>query len=103
MTTRNQRLMKRTPSINFCYEIKGRNLLLTMLDAVYVDAKDEKRIVAIKPKPPFRPILHVATTREGSGVTLLNEPPENIPEARSCFWWRRGRPELHRTKMSFAS
>jgi site-specific DNA recombinase len=71
-----------------------RKLLLTMLDAVYVDAKEEKRIVAIKPKPPFRPVFQVATTKEGSGVMLLNEPPENTPEARSCFWWRRGRVEL---------
>ena len=71
-----------------------RKLLLTMLDAVYVDAKQEKRIVAIKPKPPFRPVFQVAATKEGSGVILLNEPPENAPEARSCFWWRRGRVEL---------
>ena len=71
-----------------------RKLLLTMLDAVYVEAKQEKRIVAIKPKPPFRPVFHVAATKEGSGVILLNEPPENTPEARACFWWRRGRVEL---------
>ncbi|MDP2954273.1 MAG: recombinase family protein, partial [Chloroflexota bacterium] len=38
-----------------------RKLLLAMLDAVYVDAKEEKRIVAIKPKPPFRPVFQVAT------------------------------------------
>ena len=71
-----------------------RRLLLTMLDAVYVDAKEEKRIVAIKPKPPFRPVFEVATTKEGSGVILLREPPEETPEAQSCFWWRRGRVEL---------
>jgi site-specific DNA recombinase len=71
-----------------------RKLLLTMLDAVYVETKEEKRIVAIKPKPPFRPVFHVAATKEGSGVILLNEPPENSPEARACFWWRRGRVEL---------
>jgi site-specific DNA recombinase len=71
-----------------------QKLLLTMLDAVYVDAKQEKRIVAIKPKPPFRPIFQVAATKEGSGVMLLNEPPENTPEARACFWWRRGRVEV---------
>jgi site-specific DNA recombinase len=74
-----------------------RKILLAMLDAVYVDAKEEKRIVAIKPKPPFRPVFQVATTKEGSGVILLSEPPENAPEARSCFWWRRGRVEAHRT------
>jgi hypothetical protein len=49
----------------------------------------------VKPKPPFRPVFQVATTREGSGITLINEPldPED-PEARSCSWWRRGRVEL---------
>ena len=71
-----------------------RRLLLTMLDAVYVDAKEDKCIVAVKPKPPFRPVFQVATTREGSGIILLNEPPEDAPEAQSCFWWRRGRVEL---------
>ena len=72
-----------------------RKLLLTMLDAVYVDAKQEKRIIAIKPKPPFRPVFHVAATKEGSGVILLSGPPEESPEARRCFWWRRGRVEVH--------
>ena len=33
-----------------------RKLLVTMLDAVYVELKDEKRIVAIKPEPAFRPL-----------------------------------------------
>jgi len=71
-----------------------RKLLLTMLDAVYVEAKEAKCIVAIKPKPAFRPIFQVATTREDSGVYIINEPPEITPEARMCFWWRRGRVEL---------
>jgi len=71
-----------------------RKLLLTMLDAVYVDAKEEKAIVAIQPKAPFRPIFHVATTKEGSGVLLMKEPPEIPPEADLCSWWRRGRVEL---------
>ncbi len=70
-----------------------RKLLLAMLDAVYVDAKEEKRIVGIKPKPPFRPIFRVATTKESSGVLLMKEPPASQPEA-PCFWWRRGRVEL---------
>jgi hypothetical protein len=66
-----------------------------MLDAVYVDSKETRSIVAVKPKPPFRPVFQVATTREGSGILLINEPldPED-PEARSCSWWRRGRVEL---------
>ncbi len=71
-----------------------RRLLLSMLDAVYVDAKEEKRIVAVKPKPPFMPVFQVATTKEGSGIVLLKEPPEANPEA-PCLWWRRGRVELY--------
>ena len=83
-----------------------RKLLLTMLDAVYVDARDEKRIVAIKPKAPFRPIFKLATTRDGSGVVLVQDPgsasdttgqppPDREEADLSCSWWRRGRVELH--------
>ena len=74
-----------------------RKLLIAMLDAVYVDTKEEKRIVAVEPKPAFRPIIQVATTREGSGVILIKEPPEDSQEASvtsPCSWWRRGRVEL---------
>ncbi len=45
-----------------------------MLDAVYVDAKKTKSIVAIKPKPPFKPVFQVAASREGSDIRILNEP-----------------------------
>ena len=41
-----------------------------MLDAVYVDTKEARSVVAIRPKAPFRPIFQLATTRAGSGVTL---------------------------------
>ncbi len=51
-----------------------RQLLLTMLDAVYVDAKRTKSIIAIKPKPPFRPIFRVAATRTGSKIYIINKP-----------------------------
>jgi len=51
-----------------------RKLLLTMLDGVYIDAKQTKSIVAIKPKPPFKPIFQVAVTREGSDIRIINEP-----------------------------
>ena len=51
-----------------------RKLLLTMLDAVYVDAKQTKSIVDIKPKPPFKPVFQVAASREGSDIHILNEP-----------------------------
>ncbi|MFC2027685.1 hypothetical protein ACFLU3_03250 [Chloroflexota bacterium] len=76
-------------------EEEKRKLLLNMcLMQVFVDAKENKAIVAIKPKPPFRPIFYVATTRQNSGVILLKRPPElHDPEAL-CLWWRRGRVEL---------
>ena len=47
-----------------------------MLDAVYVDAKKLKSIIAIKPKPPFKPVLQVAASRKGSNIRILNEPLE---------------------------
>jgi hypothetical protein len=83
-----------------------RRLLTTMLDAVYVDTVEEKRIVAIRPRPAFRPLLKIATTRRGSGIVLVSEqdvqkasqPPPSGHEADGdpCLWWRRGRVELHR-------
>ena len=74
-----------------------RKLLLTMLDAVYVDTVDEKAIVAIRPKPAFRPLFEIATTRAGSGVVLINQTPQTQDEpevSEPCFWWRRVRVEL---------
>ncbi len=49
-----------------------RKLLLTMLDAVYIDAKQTKSVIAVKPKPPFRPVFQVAAQREGSVINILN-------------------------------
>jgi len=72
-------------------------LLMAMLDAVYVDTVEEKSVVAIRPKPVFRPIFEVATTRAGSGIILINETPPDPegPEAESlCSWRRRGRLQL---------
>jgi len=74
-----------------------RKLLTSMLDAVYVDTVEEKSIVAIRPKPAFQPLFEIATTRKGSDVVLINEPPQadSEPEAADlCFWWRRGRVDL---------
>ena len=76
-------------------------LLMGMLDADYVDTVEEKSVLAIRPKPAFRPIFEVATTRGGSGIILTNETPPDPegPEAESlCSWWRRGRVELHRER-----
>ena len=76
-----------------------RKLLMAMLEAVYVDTVEEKSVVAIRPKPAFRPIFEVATTREGSGIALINQTPQTQgePEAsESGSWWRRGRVERYR-------
>jgi site-specific DNA recombinase len=51
-----------------------RKLLLSMLDAVYFDSKQSKALIAVRPKPPFKPIFQVAATREGSGIRIVNEP-----------------------------
>ena len=53
-----------------------RKLLLTMLHAVYVDARKTKSIIAIKPKPPFKPVFQVAASRKESKIRILNEPLE---------------------------
>ncbi len=75
-----------------------RKILVTMLDAVYVDTVEEKSVVALKPKPAFQALFQIATTKEGSGVVLYKEnPPDQFPSPEDdspCFWWRRGRVEL---------
>jgi site-specific DNA recombinase len=73
-----------------------RQLLLTMLDGVYVDSKEERRIVALKPKPAFKAPFQIATTKEGSGIILYNEKTLASSESPGdlCSWWRRGRVEL---------
>ena len=45
-----------------------RKLLMAMLDAVYVDTVEEKSVVAIRPKPAFRPIFRVS----GVGVSPVS-------------------------------
>ena len=79
-----------------------RKLLMAMLDAVYVDTVEEKSVVAIRPKPAFRPIFEVATTREGSGIALINQTPQtqDEPEASESYsWWRRGRLRSQRLQV----
>ena len=74
-----------------------RQILLTMLDGVYVDSKEEKAVVAIQPKPAFKALFKIATTRKGSGVVLITTTPPDflsLEASNSCSWWRRGRVEL---------
>ena len=74
-----------------------RELLVGMLDAVYVETKEFKQVVAIQPKPAFAPVFQVVTAREGSGVVLIKGSPQTSFESGEtdlCSWWRRGRVEL---------
>ena len=102
------RLISRLPKLWSGANLEERRkLLLTMLDVVYVDSK-ENMIVAIKPRAPFKPVFEVATTKKGSDVGLVhdpeaqpriaNQPPPGGHEADGsmCSWWRRGRVELYR-------
>ncbi len=52
-----------------------RKLLLTMLEAVYVDTVDEKSIVSIHPNPAFQATFEIPTTRKGSDVTNKTRRP----------------------------
>jgi len=47
-------------------------LLMAMLDAVYVDTVEEKSVVAIRPKPAFRPIFPEEDAREVMELADLN-------------------------------
>jgi len=45
-------------------------------DEEYSRQKKLKSIIAIKPKPPFRPVFQVAASCKGSNIRILNEPLE---------------------------
>ncbi len=47
---------------------------MATLDAAYVDVKQTRSIVAIKPKPPFRPVFQAAVSRKESQIGIVNEP-----------------------------
>jgi site-specific DNA recombinase len=51
-----------------------RKILMSMLDAVYFDTKTSKALIAVRPKPPFKPIFQVAASKEGTGIHIVNEP-----------------------------
>jgi site-specific DNA recombinase len=93
-------LLENLPALWAAADLGERHkILLTMLDAVYVDTVEEKAIVAIRPKPAFQVLFQVATTKEGSGVVLYNEKASTLSgssdDITPCFWWRRGRVELY--------
>ncbi len=90
------KLLQQLPTIWEEADLSERRKLLTaMLEAVYVDTVEERTIVALRPKPAFRALFQIATTREGSGVILYKEnPPDQFPSPENdspCSWWRRGR------------
>ena len=91
-------LLKRLPDLWEGATLDERHeLAVRMLDGVYVDLKDSRAIVGIKPKPAFRDVFRIATALEGSGISFLtDQPPAFRPgaESVSCSWWRRGRVEL---------
>jgi len=43
-----------------------------MLDAVYIYNAHTKSIVAVKPKPPFKPVFQIAASCEGSYNRIIN-------------------------------
>nr|BEL01456.1 hypothetical protein DMOBY_13090 [Dehalococcoides mccartyi] len=62
-----------------------RKILLTMLDGVYVDVKERRSVIAVKAKPPFRPIFQVAVARKESKIHIINEPLSHEPNGSSVF------------------
>ena len=81
--------------------VERRKILITMLEAVYVDTVEQRAIVVLKPKPAFQPLFQIATTKEGSGVVLYKE---NLPDLFTsteddspCSCWRRVRVKLYLT------
>jgi site-specific DNA recombinase len=82
--------------------MERRKLILTMLDAVYIDAKKAKTIVAIKPKPPFLPILQVATSRAGADIRILNEPPNSSLKSSSVLLVETGEAGTLRYRSVFS-
>jgi len=74
-----------------------RRLLLTMLDAVYIDTKKTKSVIAVKPKPPFRPVFQVAAQREDSVIQIINGLEESSP-GPSVFLVEAGESRTPRPK-----
>ena len=78
-----------------------RRILMSILEAVYVECKEEKSIVAIKPKPAFRSIFEIAETEARSERVLIKDEDHGkapslvdvTTENGMCLLWRRGRVE----------
>jgi site-specific DNA recombinase len=61
------------------------------MEGVDMDARKTKSIVAIHPKPPFKPVFHVAAAKEGSEIRIINEPIKGT----SVFSVETGRVNLY--------
>ena len=85
-----RKLLENLPALWEDAALGERRLIsMTMLDAVQEDTVEDRSIVAIQPKPAFRPLFEIATTRECRDVAFMKEPPEatNEPEAADpCSW-----------------
>jgi site-specific DNA recombinase len=81
-----------------------RKLLLTMLDAVYIEAKKYKTIVAIKPKPTFVPIFEVAVSDQNANIRIYKNGSEGFkPKDPSVFMVETGEARsVARTMPCFA-
>jgi hypothetical protein len=73
-----------------------------MLDAVYFDTKKTKSIIAVRPKPPFRPIFQVAASKQGAGIRIIDEPLDTPSRGSSVFLMEAGEtPSLSETRYIF--
>jgi site-specific DNA recombinase len=80
-----------------------RKIIMTVLDAVYVDAKQTKSIIAIKPRPPFKPIFQVAITKANSDIRIQNEPLNSSSKGSAVFMVETGEAwPLAGTQLCFA-
>lgn len=74
-------------------------LLASLLDGVYVDMKETRSVVGIRPTAAFAPLFQAVTTARGCGVELVKntQPPAGGPgTADQSLWWSRGRRRLAR-------
>ena len=64
------RLLEDIPRLWAAAAIQDQHqVLTTILDAVYIDMKDQKSIVSVKAKPAFRAVLRLAAPdRDGSAI-----------------------------------
>nr|WP_278813022.1 hypothetical protein [Dehalococcoides mccartyi] len=50
-----------------------------------MDVKQSCSVIAVKVKPPFKPIFQVAVSKKESKIRILNEPVGTSPAGSSVF------------------